>query len=367
MRILITTEQYYPVQSGVSTVVTSIAEELATYGYDISVATGFLNRTVLKHNGVKIIEFKVKGGFGNYYRGETKEYKDFMLKSDFDIIINECVQTWTTDLILKYLPQIKGKKFLHSHGFSLLSYKTKNPLAYIKSKFYYQTLHIYLKEYAHIFLLHENTVETPYLNRYKIEQFSYLPNGVNREFICDKLEKRDNNGYLLNISNYFPMKNQEFLLEAFYMSNTKLKLIFIGSSVLKDYLNHLKLLKIKFDKEYGLKEVEFLLDITRENTIKYLQNATLFLHSSQLEVFPMVILEAMAKGIPYICTKVGNVETLKGGVSVETRAEMVLGIDKILENEEYYNWLVFEGITLMKQDFNWQKIVQNLIVKIGLV
>jgi glycosyltransferase involved in cell wall biosynthesis len=367
MRILITTEQYYPVQSGVSTVVASIAEELVTCGYDVSVATGFLNRTVLEHNGVKIIEFNVKGGFGNYYRGETKKYRDFMLKSDFDVIINECVQTWTTDLILKDLPQIKGKKYLHSHGFSLLSYKTKNPWAYIKSKFYYQTLHIYLKEYEHIFLLHENTMETPYLKRYKIEQFSYLPNGVNREFICDKREKKDNHGYLLNISNYFPMKNQEFLLEAFYMSNTKLKLIFIGSSVLKDYLYHLKSLKMKFDKEYGLKEVEFLLNISRDDTVKYLQNATLFLHSSKLEVFPMVILEAMAKGIPCICTKVGNVETLLGGVSVDNRAEMALSIDNILKNEEYYNRVVLEGVASMEEEYNWQKIVQNLIQKIGLV
>ncbi|OHD93927.1 MAG: hypothetical protein A2019_09585 [Sulfurimonas sp. GWF2_37_8] len=163
------------------------------------------------------------------------------------------------------------------------------------------------------------------------------------------------------------MKNQEFLLEAFYISKTKLKLILIGSSVLKDYLNYLKSLKMKFDKEYGFKEVEFLLDVSREETLKYLQNATLFLHSSKLEVFPMVILEAMAKGIPYICTKVGNVETLHGGVSVDNRAEMALSIDNILKNEEYYNRVVLEGVASMEEEYNWQKIVQNLIQKIGLV
>ncbi|MDD3060133.1 MAG: glycosyltransferase family 4 protein [Sulfurimonas sp.] len=364
MKILITTEQYYPVKSGVSTVVTSIAEELTKIGNEVTVVTGFLNRRAHMHNGVHIVEFKIKGGFGNYYRGEIEEYIEYMLHSDFDIVINECVQTWTTDLILKYLPKIKGKKFLHSHGFSLLSYKTKNPWAYIKSKFYYKNLHNYLKDYEHIFLLHDNTIETPYLKKYAIDNFAYLPNGVDEKFIAEDLKNKNLNTYILNISNYFPMKNQEFLLEAYYKSNTKLKLVLIGSSILKEYLNQLKSLKKKLDIQYGFKNVEFLLELSRDETIKYLENAALFLHSSKLEVFPMVILEAMAKGVPFISTRVGNVENLLGGVVVDDIDEMAFKIDTILQSKENYRRLVSEGIYSIKQNFNWKNIVQILMKKI---
>jgi len=336
-------------------VVTSIAEELVNIGHDVYIATGFLNRQVRTHNGVNIIEFKVYGGFGNYYRGETKEYRKFILNFDCDVIINECVQTWTTDLILKDLKNLKPKKILHSHGFSLLSYRTKNPWAYIKSKFYYYSLHKFLKDYNHIFLLHDKTVETTYLNNYGIKSFSYLPNGINEQFLSNvgKIEKT--NKYLLSISNYYPMKNQEYLLEAFYMSSTKYKLVLIGSSILKNYLKKLKILKSKFDEKYGYRSVDFLFNISREDTIHYLEGATLFLHSSKLEVFPMVIVESMAKGVPFVSTDVGNVKMLKGGYAINNVQEMAITIDRILDNEEDWNTKHKEAIEMCEKKLTWNK------------
>jgi len=358
VKILITTEQYYPIQSGVSSVVTSIAEELYKQGYEVDVATGFQDRNKLVYNGVNIIEFKVYGGFGNYYKGETQKYKDFILNSSYDVIINECVQTWTTDLILKYLHLLKGKKILHSHGFSLLSYRTKNPWAYIKSKFYYYSLYKFLKNYDHIFLLHDRTIETSYLNKYGIKNYSYLPNGVDKMFLEKCVNK--NEKYLINISNYYPMKYQEFLLEAFYKSETTYKLILVGATDLKNYLKKLQQLKKEFDNQYGEKNVEFLFNIPREQTVNYLKKATLFLHSSQLEVFPMVIVESMAKGIPFISTDVGNVSALPGGFVVHSRDEMAKKIDFLLNDKIIYNNKSSEGFSMIQNELNWTRIIKRM-------
>ncbi|AYJ79912.1 hypothetical protein AN286_06980 [Aliarcobacter cryaerophilus ATCC 43158] len=365
MKILITTEQYYPIKSGVSSVVTAIAEELVKIDYAVYVATGFENRKELTHNGVNIIEFKVFGGFGNYYRGETEQYKEFIKNFECDVMINECVQTWSTDLILDSLDVLKAKKkFLHSHGFSLLAYRTKNPWAYIKGKFFYWTLYKYLKKYDHIFLLHDKTVETSYLNKYGINSYSYLPNGVNEDFIAeDILEKKDK--YILNISNYFPLKNQEFLLEAYYKAKTNYKLILIGNSILKDYLNKLKKLKSGYDKEYGVKEVHFLYDISRDKTEKYLEDATIFLHSSKLEVFPMVIVESMGKGIPFLCTDVGNVKELCEELVVYNIDEMASKIDVLLTNDSKYKKLSTDLLLEVKANLNWKIICKNLSDKLN--
>jgi len=360
MKILITTEQYYPISSGVSSVVTSIAEELYTNGYEVYVATGFENRNYTTHKGVEIIEFKVYGGFGNYYKGETDEYRDFILNFDCDVIVNECVQTWTTDLILKDLKKIKAKKILHSHGFSLLSFRTKNPWAYIKSKFYYFSLHKFLKEYEHIFFLHNKTIETTYCKIHKIENFSYLPNGIGEEFVNIKKNKEKVDEYLLNISNYYPMKNQEFLLEAFYKSKTNCTLVLIGSSILKNYLVKLQQLKQKFDIKYGFKKVEFLFNLSREETVDYLENATLFLHSSQLEVFPMVIVESMAKKIPFIATNVGNISSLPGGYVVDDIDSMAKKIDYLLTNLASYQKKADEGYALICKELTWPYITRKL-------
>ncbi len=362
MKILITTEQYYPIKSGVSTVVTAIAEELAKLKHEVYVATGCQERQYSLHNGVRIIEFKIFGGFGNFYRGEKEKYKNFVKDFECDVMINECVQTWSTDLILNILDEAKAKKkFLHSHGFSLLSYKTKNPWAYIKSKWYYFTLHKYLKQYNHIFLLHDKTIETPYLQKYGIKQFSYLPNGVPKSFVSKKKLSQKKEKYLLSISNYFPFKNQEFLLEAYYRSSVMYPLILIGNSVLKDYLGKLKRLKEKFDLMYGFHKVEFLYQISRKETEEYLTNAALFLHSSKLEVFPMVIVESMAKGVPFICTDVGNVSVLKGGCVILTIDEMSEKIDFLLNSNNEYNKLAYDGVESVKKSLIWDKIICKLV------
>jgi len=360
VKILITTEQYYPIKSGVASVVTSIAEELVNRGHQVYVTTSFQHRDKRIYNGVHIKEFKIYGGFGNYYRGEIEEYIRFVVDFDCDVMINECVQTWPTDLILDHLKDIKAKKVLHSHGFSLLSYKTRNPWAYIKAKFYYSKLYKYLREYHHIFLLHEKTVETPYLRKHNIQNFSYVPNGIDDNFIINdnQIEKKEK--YIINISNYFPQKNQEFLMEAYYQSGTSYKLIMIGSSVLKNYLDRLKRLKIQFDKKYGFKEVEFFLDIPRERTVEYLEGATLFLHSSLLEVFPVVIIESMAKGVPFVSTDVGNISDLSGGRVVQNVDEMAREIEAITNNKIIYDKMVLDALKLIKTDLNWSKIVEKL-------
>jgi len=361
VKILITTEQYYPIKSGVSSVVTAIAEELVRLKHEVYVATGDQKRSYAVHHDVNIIEFKIFGGFGNFYRGEKEKYRDFLKGFECDVMINECVQTWSTDLILNVLDEVNAKKkFLHSHGFSLLSYRTKNPLAYIKSKFYYATLYEYLKKYNYIFLLHDKTVETPYLQKHEIKQFSYLPNGVTKSFISKKNLLDNRKKYLLSISNYFPFKNQEFLLEAYYKSQAEYPLILIGNSVLKEYLQKLKLLKAKFDSQYGFRNVEFLYQISREETEKYLENATLFLHSSKLEVFPMVIVESMAKGVPFICTDVGNVSTLKGGCVIQAVDEMSATINDLLNHQDKYHKLVEDGTKSVSESLTWEKIVKNL-------
>jgi glycosyltransferase involved in cell wall biosynthesis len=360
VKILITTEQFYPVQSGVSTAVTSVAKELAVFGHEVTVVTGTLDRKGNEIENVKIVEFKISGGFGNYYRGEISEYREFVKNFHCDVIINECVQNWSTDLLLDMLDDLEAKKILHSHGFSLLHMSTKNLWAYLKAKFYYRNLHNYLKRYDHIFLLHDQTVETPYLKKHGVKHFSYLPNGVDEGFVIPSLQKK-NPTYLLSISNYFPLKNQEFLLESYYKASTKYPLMLIGSSSLKNYYKKLENLKHLFDKKYGYKEVVFLWGLQREKTEEYLENASLFLHSSKLEVFPMVIIESMAKGIPFLSTDVGNVAQLAGGMIVENKEDMAKKIDILLQDSVLRFNMALEGINYVRDHLLWSKIVKKFV------
>lgn len=366
MKILITTEQYFPVVSGISTVVTSIAEELVKNAHTVTVVTSSKNRTFTSYNGVNIKEFKIEGGFGRYYRGDKQEYINYVLSSDADVIINECVQTWNSDLLFPYLAKIKAIKILHSHGFSLFQSKARNPWANLKATFYYRSLIRHLKNYDKVLILSSLVSEMPYFQKYHFNNYEILPNGVPHQIIAPEPKKLPENPLLLSISNFFPMKNQELILKAFYLSSNKATLIFIGSSQLHGYLYKLKSLKQSLDAKYGKREVFFYDTLSREETLYYLTHASLFLHSSKLEAFPIVILEAMSTGTPWICTEVGNVKELVGGLVIKNEQNMVAAIDTLLNDQVYYAQLSVDGLNTIKCYYAWPiitKCLESIITK----
>lgn len=367
MKILITTEQYFPILSGVSTVVTSIAEELVKNGHTVIVATSSKNRNYSSHNGVTIKEFKIEGGFGRYYKGEKKAYVNYVLSSDADVIMNECVQTWNSDLLFPHLTKIKAIKILHSHGFPLFQSKSRNPWANLKAKFYYRSMIHHLNNYDKVLILSSLVSEMPYFQKYHFNNYEILPNGVPHQIIASEPKKLSDNPFLLSISNFFPMKNQELILKAFYLSSNKATLVFIGSSQLHGYLHKLKALKQSLDLIYGEREVFFYDTLSREETLNYLTRASLFLHGSKLEAFPVVILEAMATGTPWICTEVGNVKELAGGIIIKDEQNMPVAIDTLLKDQAYYARLSAEGLDAIKSYYTWPiitKFLESIITKI---
>jgi len=67
MKILFCVEFYYPSIGGAQEVVRQIAERMASYGHEVSVATTRIaSRKSLSHNGVTLVEFSV---WGNNVRG----------------------------------------------------------------------------------------------------------------------------------------------------------------------------------------------------------------------------------------------------------------------------------------------------------
>ena len=71
---------------GAQEVVRQIAERMVEFGHDVSIATSQIkSRTTLELNGVQIEEFDVAGNFVRGFRGEVNKYRDFLVKSKFDL------------------------------------------------------------------------------------------------------------------------------------------------------------------------------------------------------------------------------------------------------------------------------------------
>ncbi len=419
MTILFTTEQYHPLQTGVASADYGLTLALARSGHLVYViTTGMYGETKISREGklssissgnlskemveiapnLFVLEFKIYHKAGGEWEGETEQYQKFVQNFKCDLLINSAILTWNTDFIYDYLPVCRAKKkILRSHGeyslmhgwalgnkekfkdsirrfyFSPKRYKQKYYIAWLRHK-----LKKTLKYYDYVYFLHKNSHAYTYLKPYC--SVDILPNGVFEKDICppktitSALTEQQNNRtteqqltdlllkpYALNVSNYYKEKGQDFVLRAYYLSQAKIPLIFIGSLSTENFLEELKELKKQLDLKHGFKEVYFFQAIKREQVLEVFKKATLFLHGSQAiyEAFPMVILESMQFGMPFICTDVGNVKDLYAELVVNTIEQMADKINALLNNPDYYNKITQELHGVI-QEYSYEKIVKKL-------
>lgn len=121
MRILHTFAFYEPSKGGAQEVIKQLSERLAKRGHQMTVATAYLpGRRHLDLNGVDIRQFRISGNAVKGIAGEIEAYQNFLLRSEFDVMLNCAAQTWTTDLTFPVLDQIKAKKIIVPLGYSRL-------------------------------------------------------------------------------------------------------------------------------------------------------------------------------------------------------------------------------------------------------
>ncbi|MBN2652226.1 MAG: glycosyltransferase family 4 protein [Spirochaetales bacterium] len=366
MKILFVTEKYWPHKGGVSKVVQELAEGLATKGFSVSVLTSENERDTVK-NGVKIhqLPFKMKMG---YVLGNKKLYKKFFDEHEYDVVIFECVQTWSTDLFFKYkLKNISSYKILHSHGFSGINVKfvssdffrffvfVKKLLFKIRWFFYYKNKEKF-KQFDKILFLHEYDSGIGFVKNVN-SSIDYLYN-YPEEFPENKYFETKKG--IVYIANYLENKNQLRALNCYYKADIAEPLCFIGSTNNK-YLRKLKKQKYFLDKKYGFRDVSFFYGLDRPQTIEILQSSKLFLMTSKIECFPVVLLEAMANQVPFISSNVGNAKFLTGGVVCFSDFEFVYMLERLCSDSNFYHALVENGKKEISEKYNKEIILSKLV------
>ncbi len=153
------------------------------------------------------------------------------------------------------------------------------------------------------------------------EKTVVIPNGVDlSEFDNNHLTRQDllpefaDKKWVVNVSNFFPGKGQVHLIdilsrlpqdEFVYLQISSDIEFPIGKQLEQHWvLNTKKKLKCKH---------RLLKNLPREKVIGFLNRSNVFAFSSEKEVAPLVVLEAMAAKLPWVAADVGNTRGLKGG------------------------------------------------------
>jgi len=351
MNILISVHTYYPDKNGVQAVTQYIAEGLAKNN-EVTVVTENSNSKskIEEYNNVHILRIPARTGYIGY-KGKKKTYLDLITKINPDILVIVCTQSWTSDWIFKSMDKLKCKKVLYTHGYSGLTTKfnfiesLKSPklmgaslVFQIRWHIYYSYAYKYISKFDFVTYLSQNDISVKYAEKHKLKNGYILGNAVEESFFLRPIENNEkkidsaDNLRFVCISNYITHKNQLFVLRSYYMSNvSKATLCFAGNAKTQ-YLEKLYIMKKQFDKEYGFKKVEFLVGLSRKEINDLLNRSDIFVTGSKWEAYPIVVAEAMAKGLSVIATDVGNLRSIPGVIIVKDELEMTCQMEYLVSN-----------------------------------
>jgi L-malate glycosyltransferase len=373
VNILHTVELYSPSVGGAQEVVKQISERLVARGHQVTVATTKLaNRTSRSLNGVRVEEFGVSGNAVRGYRGERRRYQEFLIESNFDIMMNYAAQQWTADLAFPILDRIRYRKILAPCGFSALSYE--------QYRHYFENIPDVLRKYDQL-IFHSNTYQdTQFAREHKIGHFVVIPNGASEEEfgVVDSSFRRrygigDDVPLLLTVGSHTGVKGHRTAIDAFIRARIGPSvLVIVGNTVLgQGCLNEcLKLARRVRALSLGKKRV-LVIDPVRADVVAAYHSANLFLLCSNIECSPIVLFEAMASRTPFVSSACGNAEEIaewsNGGLIVPSMrrpdgfttaepAAVARRIEEVLSNLQKRCSLADAGYLAWRSKYTWDKI-----------
>lgn len=377
VKILIAAFGFYPETHGIAQAAYQQALGLHRLGYEITVVTRAAEHP--RNVPFDVVSLPVQyRRFCIVTQQKAKNaYQQFLLESDADVFLFHAWETWVSEWALPILCQLKGKTVLISHGTTLhlrypgfkgwLRWLFHRPSAWqFSRKMHLFDWYVFLSSKPD----KQRMSDVVEAKRPGITNFSIIPNGANPAFeatpVIDfrtkfKIPDAD---ILLCVGNYVREKGQQELVQWFKelaLENTVLVLI---GSRFNEY-------SAQLTKAAGaqLNGSIFLFEqLTAEEIHSAYGAATVFVSATYTEVQPLVLLDAMAVGVPFLCRDVGAVSELAGGLCFKTKLEFTQKLRWLLKYPLSRKFLGEKGQKAVQEKYNWDKnthdchtLIQRLI------
>lgn len=357
MKILLTTPTYPPFNSGLGNAVQVQARLLVDAGHSVEIATGakFTGSRLDESLGILIHTFNIQGEQSLLHpiRGDVQAYKLFLKSSKFDVLVFNAWQTWSTDIPLAMLDRISGRKFLYSHGIStnllIRGDYIRSILRYILWRPYWFKVVKSMKKLDGLLFLSDRGVDSRFddltlAQKLQIDTF-IAPNSISEEsmsYLQSPTRIFEDRSGFISVGSYTWLKGHDFVLKAYAQSKYKniIPLTIFGQKFTA-YTDYLRALATELGINNGM--VMFYEDISGIKLLNKYSESSIFICGSHTECQPLVLLDAMATGTPFISRSSGCIPFMSGGISVGDVHSAAIAINDLMDNTEMWQHFSTRG------------------------
>jgi L-malate glycosyltransferase len=350
LKIILTVEQYFPQIGGAERVVQRLAEGLAGLGHEVSVVTSGRRSSELL-GGVRVERFPVRGNLTKGMRGPVEAAVALIENARPDVVFNYAAQTWTTDACAQLLAT--STPFVHVFapcGFSALN----NP----QYANYFERMRELLPRYDALVFHSTIYQDWEFALQTRATKMHVIRNGA------DEASPRTSASQIplcVTIGSHVRSKGHRDFNRAinFITKTRQVRGAMVAPSRvgLEFFRGCQARCSLAAARSGGLIELR---DGRESHVVESaLGEADLFLFPSSIECAPLVILEAMAAGVPWISYDVGNVRELPGGMVVGGYDELVATAVALLDDPSARGRLGTEGRAGWKANHQWGGIIES--------
>jgi len=371
MRILITVPNFPPFNSGLGNAAASQARMLSAHGAQVVVCTGGEQRSSERSpQGYVIERFSLSGArwLGNPIRGDDGKYLAFLKSSKADLLLMNAWQTWSTDIPLKHLSELPGRKVLYSHGLATDIWIPSQPIrSAIRCSLwrpYRWRVVSKLRALDGLLLLAESGCDARFDDAVLAKKLNIprqvVPNAVPDYALGGKHypQSFDQRRTLIDVGALDIAKGHDFVLRAYAASKAmnRLPLQLLGQQE-TPLVPALKALGRSLGITDGMLTVQ--VGLSGAALFERYRQALGLISGSHTECQPLVLLDAMAAGTPFVARATGCIPGMRGGVSVKTVKEAAVAIDALFD-EGHWQMLSQAGLTAANTTYHPRQVSRQL-------
>jgi glycosyltransferase involved in cell wall biosynthesis len=347
MRILATVERYAPAIGGAERVVQRLSEGLAARGHEVHVLTGGANEHT-ELGAVHVHRLDLSGNEARGIRGDRSSVIELLAAVNSDLVFNYAAQTWTTDCCFDLLQRSKRPRMvLAPCGFSGLGDRRYTN--------YFELMPARLRSYDALILHSAVYRDWAFAVRAGAERITVIPNGADRPATGSSPVQLPRGRIAVTVGSHVLSKGHAEFARAIRALARDRQVGGVIVAPRRTGLDALRGCQLTCDARSRLLPMHVVDGAAPGIVGSVLADADLFLFTSRLECAPLVILEAMAAGVPWVSYDVGNVSELRGGVVAGSFNELVSVAGEILDEQRPE--LGQAGRESWGANHRWEKIV----------